>query len=484
MSSWIGAAFLVLGSIILIRLFGLVDKSADVATTARRALGVIRNSNLSIETKETALQKNAKELFGLLLVLTLGGAAALLIPVGILWVCDRLERVSLDSVFSVALSPLFLITSGALAVIALSFPRIIIHKRNQYSALDRGLHRVAFRTYRAQAALADFEDRLFAGKLSACQSDRPVFITALPRAGTTLLLEACAKLPDFASHCYRDMPFILIPCLWNRFSKKFQLAGDKRERAHGDDMLIDFDSPEALEEVLWKTSWPQQYGSDRIIPWQIQEHPEFYQFFRTHMRKIILLRRGNLAPTARYLSKNNLNIARAGLLHRLFPDSTIVVPFREPMQQAASLLAQHRNFLSIHREDPFASEYMRSIGHFDFGQNLRPIDFDRWLDKRSGQDPEHLAFWLEYWVAAYRHLFKESADILHFIDYQELCREPKLGLQVLADAIGTRHPEELLSAAASIRRLRHRQVDAGAVPLSILQQANELYAGLKSVALS
>ena len=60
---------------------------------------------------------------------------------------------------------------------------------NRYSKLDRALHQLAFNSYPFQAAVSTLEDRLFSKRLSAIDIKNPVFITALPRAGTTLLLE-------------------------------------------------------------------------------------------------------------------------------------------------------------------------------------------------------------------------------------------------------------------------------------------------------
>ena len=482
MISWIGAVYLVLGVVVLLRLFGLVEKSGDVVNVARGAFGVILNSALTDEAKEAALQRDAKQLLRLFLALAFGGAAAVLLPVGLLWVCDRVGWISLESVFSVAVSPGFLITSGALAVLALCFPRSRVREKTGYSVLDRCFYRVAFKTYGVQASLADLEDRLFVRQLAACRAERPVFITALPRAGTTLLLECCAKLPEFASHCYRDMPFVPIPCLWAHFSATFQRAGELRERAHGDGMLIDFDSPEALEEVLWKIFWPRHYRSDRIIPWQDGDDAEFAEFFRSHMRKIIVLRGGRDAQATRYLSKNNLNIARTGMLRRLFPDSVIVVPFRQPLHHAASMLQQHRNFLRIHDEDTFACEYMRAIGHYDFGANLCSIDFGGWIDVRQSRDAESLAFWLEYWVVTYRHLLTERDDLLLF-SYEALCENPESGLKRLAEAIGSRDVGALGSAAARIRSPREREVDIGSVAGSLVAEAHSIYASLREAAL-
>ena len=428
MIPWIAAGFLVVGFLVLLRLFGLVENSRIVLTVARRSLEVIRSQSLSDEAKETALQSDAKQLFRLFFTLLFGGAAAVLLPLGVVWLCDWLGLLSLRSVFEVALSPAFLIGSGILAIFALFWGSGRAREAAGYSSVERLMHRVAFKTYAAQVSLADLEDRMYAKQLAPCRSDRPVFITGLPRAGTTLLLECCAVLPEFASHCYRDMPFVLIPCLWGRFSAGFRQAGQRQPRAHGDGMLIDFDSPEALEEVLWKTFWRRHYRRDRIVPWQKAEdkddEAEFADFFRSHMRKIILLRRGKDAAAARYVAKNNLNIARTAMLNRLFPDSVILIPFREPLQHAASLLKQHRNFLRIHKEDRFASEYMRAIGHYDFGENLRPVDFDGWLANRESKETDSLAFWLEYWMVGYRHLLAKKADFLHFLNYDALCADP------------------------------------------------------------
>jgi hypothetical protein len=295
-----------------------------------------------------------------------------------------------------------------------------------------------------------------------------------------------AGMSEFAFHSYRDMPFVLTPCLWGRFSAAFRSDSESRERAHGDGMLINVNSPEALEEVLWKTFWQQHYLSDRIIPWQNEKHDEFQEFFSDHMRKIVLLRRGNEkdVPQARYLSKNNLNIARIRMLYQYFPGSVIIVPFREPLHHTASLLKQHRNFLHIHRNDPFASEYMRAIGHYDFGQNLCPVDFDGWFDKRVSKDTTDLTFWLEYWIASYRHLLMEHSDIVHFFDYKAFCENPAHELHILADTTGIRDPDALISAATKIHRARTWEVDTGTVPLSIITEANDLYCRLRQVALT
>lgn len=478
MTEWLGAAFLVVGLLLLLRQFGLVDKSREVIRVARRSFEVIRDPELDDESKEKTLQANSVQLLRFAFVLTLGGAVALFAPLGVLWLMDKPGWISLDGVFTVALSPLFLLLSCLLAVAAFRMPRRRDDEKGDYSRLDRGLHRLAFRTRVAQIGMADLEDRMMARALESCRTDRPVFITALPRAGTTLLLECCAGLPEFASHCYRDMPFVLVPCLWARFSSSFQRGGERRERAHGDGMLIDYDSPEALEETLWATFWKDRYREDRILPWGTARNAEFKAFFDQHLRKIIALRSCGDGRGTRYMSKNNLNIARTHILRALYPNADIVVPFRDPLQHAASLLTQHRNFLRIHEEDAFACEYMRAIGHFDFGENLLPVDFDGWLDPAEERDPLSLGFWIAYWVAAYRYLLGREEDRLVFVSHARLCEDPAGGLHRLGEAIACEDLDALVATADRVHTPRRREVDTGSVNPDLLEEAAALYSVL------
>ena len=259
-------------------------------------MAVMRAASLTDEQKEAALQANAIALFKSFFTLSAGLAVAALLPATVLWLCDRLGWLSFDRVLAVSFSPAFLIAGGAVVIATLLLGgRPATPDAESYSGVDRALHRVAFATYEVQADLADIEDRLFASHLGSITNQRPVFITSLPRAGTTLLLECCAALDEFASHTYRDMPFVMIPCLWSSFSGAFRREGQLKPRAHGDGMQIDFDSPEALEEVLWLKFWEKQYLADRILPWPSRPRQEFTTFFARHMRKIAFVRRGDRA---------------------------------------------------------------------------------------------------------------------------------------------------------------------------------------------
>ncbi len=77
--------------------------------------------------------------------------------------------------------------------------------------LDRLVHRIAFAKSSVQIAAAEIEDSLFRRDLEAVDVGGPIFITSLPRAGTTILLTASAAAPELATHLYRDMPFVMAP---------------------------------------------------------------------------------------------------------------------------------------------------------------------------------------------------------------------------------------------------------------------------------
>ena len=58
-----------------------------------------------------------------------------------------------------------------------------------YTFLDRVIHRIAFLSPAVQLTAADIEKAIFAAAYRDVTISRPVFITSLPRAGTTVLLE-------------------------------------------------------------------------------------------------------------------------------------------------------------------------------------------------------------------------------------------------------------------------------------------------------
>lgn len=344
---------------------------------------------------------------------------------------------------------------------------------DRYGTLDRMLYRIAFRSGTAQHALSDVENLLYRDTLEDIEVQDPVFISALPRSGTTILLKLLWQTGHFASHTYQDMPFVLCPMLWSRYSDQFAGEVKPTERAHGDGLEVSGESPEAFEEMVWKHFWPDHYHEDRISPWTgTDQNREFNEFFDAHMQKVLAVRRQEMNGTGRYLSKNNLNIARLAAPPEPLRQGLFLVPFRDPVQQAASMHRQHQRFLSLHDEDDFVREYMESIGHHEFGKGLRPVNFQGWLEKASA--PDSLTFWIQYWNAAYQFVLEHADDSTALVSYARLTEEPKEALSRLADILELA-PDRLMSQAEELHPPRTHSVDREALPSSLLREASHTY---------
>lgn len=351
---------------------------------------------------------------------------------------------------------------------------------NRYGFLDRVLHRLAFRVGFAQEALADVEELVHAGALRSVEHERPVLISGLPRSGTTILLNLFWASGRFASHTYRDMPFALCPLLWNRFSSLVATEDEPRERAHGDGLQISSSSPEAFEEMVWKRFWKRQYRDDRILPWtEADVDEEFDRFLERNIRKVILLRSSDSPDRRRYVSKNNLNIARLAAPPGPFQDGVFLIPFRDPVQQAASMLAQHRRFLRIHDEQPFVLEYMNAIGHHEFGRGLRPIDFGNWM--ASAPDTDELEFWILYWIASYQHVLRHVGPRVTLVSYRGLTEDPVTMLGKLAEIVDV-PPDDLTTRADQVRPPREHPVDLTSLDGDVLNESYELQDRLERAA--
>ena len=253
----------------------------------------------------------------------------------------------------------------------------------------------------------DVEKSIFLKKDDHFDDDH-VFVTGLARSGTTILLNAIYQSNQFASLTYDDMPFILAPNLWGKINRK-STHGEAKERAHGDGVRVSTNSPEAFEEVFWKT-----FSDNSII------REEFFIKFIS-----LILKKNN---KTRYLSKNNQNIRRLDLISEIFPRSIILIPFRDPLQHAFSLYSQHMKFVKEQNEDSFIRDYMKWIGHSEFGLDYKMIHPSNLLYPNENE----FNHWLEQWYLTYKTVLELSAEHGEFylIGYESLCNNPKVWVNV------------------------------------------------------
>lgn len=339
------------------------------------------------------------------------------------------------------------------------------------------VHRLAFSGGPAQKMLCDLESHIFGERLARVPVERPIFVTALPRAGTTLLLEILSGHPEVVTHTYRDMPFVLSPLIWRKLTGRFRVGLSRRERAHSDGVLVDADSAEAFEEVLWLRLFPEFYTEKGIPLW-----PDDCSRFETPLtgliQRLIASRGFEGARPLRYASKNNANIARLPALRNAFRDAHFVVPLRHPLDHAISLHRQHMRFLEIHSESEFAMSYMRDIGHFEFGAIHRPILFEGMAAAIEVQIPETLDYWLAYWTSTYRHLAGVK-DVI-FVDMERLTNGNLVGGLLSRLGLGE-DPATMAAAERSIRPMKSYQRPHG-VADSLLEEAVSVYEVIRSAA--
>ena len=122
---------------------------------------------------------------------------------------------------------------------------------NNYSYFQKLLHKIALSSNFIREVFFDLEKSFFLKKDCKIGGEH-VFVSGMARSGTTILLNAIYNTKDFASLTYRDMPFVLSPNIWAKFFKS-SIIMEKKERAHKDGIKININSPEAFEEVFWKT---------------------------------------------------------------------------------------------------------------------------------------------------------------------------------------------------------------------------------------
>lgn len=352
----------------------------------------------------------------------------------------------------------------------------------EYSRAERLLHRIAFARGDSQLVVEDIESSLYRKHFRDISTERPIFLTSLPRAGTTMVLELLHGLPDVACTSYRDMPFVLAPLLWSNLSRRFRKERWGVERAHGDGVQIGYDSPEGFEEVFWKAFWPEHYQPNHIRPWGPEdEDDDATDFLRRHMQKIILLRRPSVRG-ARYLSKNNANIARFRLLRRMFPDAIFLVVLRDPLEHANSLFRQHLNFARQQTDDPFVARYMSDIGHYEFGKAHRPIMFGSNETMIQERDPSELDYWLAYWIAAFEEIESAAEELkgqVVLVPYETLCSEGMTAVGNMFERLGLNTSRAPTETAIQLRPVQKR-ADASAFNGQLVRTSKSLHRSLAS----
>ncbi len=263
-----------------------------------------------------------------------------------------------------------------------------------YRAIQKFLHDFVLGNKFINKSLFELE-KIFYLKNNDIINQNHIFISGLPRSGTTSILNFLYSFQNFASLKYKHMPFILSPNLIKIFHKK---SIPLKERLHGDGIKFDNNSPEAFDEVFFNNG--EEFIRNELL---------------NYINLILNSERKN-----KYLSKNNLNFKRIDLISSLLPDSIFLIPIREPAQHSYSLLRQHLHFSELQKKDDFIRRYMGYLGHNEFGLNHKP-----WNNSVKFKDLNNINYWLEQWNLFYKNILNNYQNYKNcfFVIYEELSNE-------------------------------------------------------------
>lgn len=341
-----------------------------------------------------------------------------------------------------------------------------------YSLLDRILHRLALQIESVAELSFDLDQRSLGREPAGVANERHVFVSGLARAGTTALMRRFHASGAYRSLTYRDMPFVLAPNLWRKLATRSARAAIGEERAHGDGIRVDVDSPESLDEVFWRIFT----GPDYIARSHLRPHCPDATTLRKFVDYVGAILVAQDSGATRYLSKNNNNVLRLAAIREAFPQALILVPFRAPAAQAASLLGQHRQLCRLQREDGFVRSYMTWLVHHEFGLDHRPFRFDGQpaapVDRPAPEDPD---YWLRRWLEAYDWLERMAPADAVFVCYEDLCGDAGVWDRLAALA-------GLSAEAGAGEPFRAGGSGTGGAPgeSALERQATELYARLRA----
>jgi hypothetical protein len=273
-----------------------------------------------------------------------------------------------------------------------------------YSFLDKALHHIVLGSENIKKIFFEVEKKLFYKENNFEKFEKHIFISGLPRSGTTILLEFLHNTRNFASLTYEDVPFIMSPNLSSFFFKKKRLV--KKKRPHNDRILHDINSPEAFDDVFFLTM-KNNLKNDYI-----------------KLVSLVLKK----YKKKKYLSKNNNNYKRINLINSQFINAKILLPYRDPLQHAYSLLNQHINFCTIQKKNKFVLDYMNYLNHKEFGLNYKP-----WNKPEKFIDYFDVNHWLEQWCLFYNNLLENSSKFKNviLINYDDFCKNIDLPKKLL-----------------------------------------------------
>lgn len=346
------------------------------------------------------------------------------------------------------------------------------NRQQDYSEWSRLLHRLILDHNQISATLFLLEKKIFQKKANLT-NETFVIVSGLARSGTTAMTNLLFEHGVFHSLSYRNMPFLLAVNSWRivYHPKKDQT----RQRAHQDQVLMGYRSIEALEEYFFKVWLADSFIENRLLK-QHKIDEQIYEYYLNYQALI----KSDISQSL-YLAKNNNFILRYASLRANNSHFFLILLFRDPLDQAVSLLKMHRRFTQLQSEDSFVLEFMDWLGHHEFGQHQKIFDLSH-PNLCEVFDQDSLNYWLAIWINYYTYILSLTYDPkLILVNYNDLLNTPSILLDTLGKVIGqdlskARIPPFTKSGQSD----KHNSSDS--VDHSLLKRAMNLFQDLKDKA--
>jgi len=306
-------------------------------------------------------------------------------------------------------------------------------KKDVYSPIDKFLHYTFLGNKNIAKFLFNLELFFNKRKIKNVKEAnlKNVYISGLARAGTTVLMQYLGQLPEFKSLSYKNLPFLFMPKTGLKVVSKKEKQ--EIERFHQDGIKHSIESYEALEEPFWRNYIGQEYIFDKTI----QKHEVDKKVYEKYVafRKLV-------ASDKIYLAKNNNHLLRAESLAELDRSNGIetitIIPFRDPYEQAKSLLKQHVLLSDLQKEDEFTLDYMDFLVHHEFGLHTKAPLLNSEVIIINNHTKDKLDYWLEIWYSYYNEMYKQFSEKegFCFFCYETFVNDPQNSIKSLLKVIG------------------------------------------------
>ncbi|NVM35675.1 MAG: sulfotransferase [Candidatus Lokiarchaeota archaeon] len=262
--------------------------------------------------------------------------------------------------------------------------------------------------------------------------EKPIYITGLARAGTTIILEMLSKHLDVATHQYKHILMPYLPYWFSLIANRIKIYTKPFERFHKDGIIVSRESPEALEEIFWRKFFDNYHDENisKVLSGDVS-NSKFEKFYRNHIRKLIFNQN-----RSRYLAKNNYHVTRLEYLLRIFPDSKFLIIIRNPINHIASLIKQTMLILRMEIEHPLLTDWLRISGHNEFGYrqlciNIGNAELIHEIRELWDFKETYVKGWALYWNSIYNFVAnqldtnKKLKKATLIVRYDELCETPE-----------------------------------------------------------